>query len=93
MLFADFPNSKFWFPEFVSSYAWHVTIYLLVLEHSVGGLVCCVCCDMSSRFHIPSSFRTQCRWVGLLCMIVTCLLDFMYLLVLEYSVGGLVCCV
>ena len=25
MLFADFPNSKFWFPEFVSSYAWHVT--------------------------------------------------------------------
>ena len=26
MLFADFPNSKFWFPEFVSSYAWHVTI-------------------------------------------------------------------
>ena len=26
MLFADFPNSKFWFPGFVSSYAWHVTI-------------------------------------------------------------------
>ena len=25
MLFADFPNSKFWFPEFFSSYAWHVT--------------------------------------------------------------------
>ena len=25
MHFADFPNSKFWFPEFVSSYAWHVT--------------------------------------------------------------------
>ena len=25
MLFADFPNSKFWFPEFVSSYNWHVT--------------------------------------------------------------------
>ena len=25
MLFADFQNSKFWFPEFVSSYAWHVT--------------------------------------------------------------------
>ena len=24
MLFADFPNSKFWFPEFFSSYAWHV---------------------------------------------------------------------
>ena len=28
MLFADFPNSKFWFPEFVSSYAWHVIYYL-----------------------------------------------------------------
>ena len=26
MLFADFPNSKFWFPEFVSSNAWHVTM-------------------------------------------------------------------
>ena len=26
MLFADFPNSKFWFPEFVSSYACHVTL-------------------------------------------------------------------
>ena len=26
MLFADFPNSKFWFPEFFSSYAWHVTV-------------------------------------------------------------------
>ena len=26
MLFADFPYSKFWFPEFVSSYDWHVTI-------------------------------------------------------------------
>ena len=25
VLFADFPNSKFWFPEFVFSYAWHVT--------------------------------------------------------------------
>ena len=30
MLFADFPNSKFWFPEFVSSYAWHVTHGLLI---------------------------------------------------------------
>ena len=30
MLFADFPNSKFWFPEFVSSYAWHVTrVYVM----------------------------------------------------------------
>ena len=26
VLFADFPNSKFWFPEFVSLYAWHVTL-------------------------------------------------------------------
>ena len=26
MLFADFLNSKFWFPEFVSRYAWYVTI-------------------------------------------------------------------
>ena len=25
VLFADFPKSKFRFPEFVSSYAWHVT--------------------------------------------------------------------
>ena len=25
MLFADFPNNKFWFPDFFSSYAWHVT--------------------------------------------------------------------
>ena len=49
--------------------------------------------DMSSRFHVPASVRTQCRLVGLLCMIVTCLLDFMYLLVLEHSVGGLVYCV
>ena len=23
--FADFPNTKFWFPELFSSYAWHVT--------------------------------------------------------------------
>ena len=23
--FADFPNTKFLFPEFFSSYAWHVT--------------------------------------------------------------------
>ena len=26
MLFADFLNSKFWFPEFFSRYAWHVTL-------------------------------------------------------------------
>ena len=32
MLFADFPNSKFWFPEFVSSYAWHVTIHFIKLS-------------------------------------------------------------
>ena len=25
VLFADLPNTKFWFPEFFSSYAWHVT--------------------------------------------------------------------
>ena len=25
VLFADFPNTKFWFPEFFYSYAWHVT--------------------------------------------------------------------
>ena len=24
--FADFPNTKFWFPEFFSSYTWHVTL-------------------------------------------------------------------
>ena len=45
-------------------------------------------CDMSSLFHVPASVRTQCRSVGLPCLIVTCLLDFMYLLVLEHSVGG-----
>ena len=68
-------------------------MYLLVLEHSVGGWSAVYDCDMSSLFHVPDSVRTQCRWVGLLCMIVTCLLDFMYLLVLQYSVGRLVCCV
>ena len=31
MLFADFPNSKFWFPKFVSSYAWHVTFFFLAI--------------------------------------------------------------
>ena len=25
MLFANFPNRKFWFPELFSSYAWHGT--------------------------------------------------------------------
>ena len=25
MLFADFPIAKFWFPEFFTSYAWHIT--------------------------------------------------------------------
>ena len=29
MLFADFPNTKFRFPEFFSSYAWHVTVYIV----------------------------------------------------------------
>ena len=28
VLFADFPNTKFWFPEFFSSYAWHVTDFI-----------------------------------------------------------------
>ena len=28
VLFADFPNTKFWFPEFFSSYAWHRTCYI-----------------------------------------------------------------
>ena len=28
MLFADFPNTKFWFPEFFFSYAWHVTDFI-----------------------------------------------------------------
>ena len=26
VLFADFQKTKFWFPELLSSYAWHVTV-------------------------------------------------------------------
>ena len=35
MLFADFPNSKFWFPEFVSSDSWHVKVTSLVVTNVI----------------------------------------------------------
>ena len=50
----------------------------------------CICFPV---YHQISVFIWSGRFVGLLCLIVTCLLDSIYLLVLEHSVCGLVCSV
>ena len=53
MLFADFPNSKFRFPEFVSSYAWHVTIpifhFVKILTVPTHPIHLCCCLMVKSQ--------------------------------------------
>ena len=56
MLFADFQIAKFWFPTFVSSYAWHVTpikqtvhIRDLTIQTRAVSAICFHCCSMFIR--------------------------------------------
>ena len=57
VLFADFPNTKFCFPEFFSSNAWHVTIYITPLYHKHRGAH--VNCNIDLRTKYDYQFRTE----------------------------------
>ena len=60
MLFADFPNSKFWFPEFVSSYAWLVT---LVLQDKCNNEIYSPACALTLYLLVTSADKL-CKQFG-----------------------------